>query len=220
MMKIAIPTNRPQAVVNYVDAVIQLGAQAEAGRAFNPNEYDGLLLPGGWDVNPVRYGKTSIPEETIDDDLDAVQFPVLESFLKNGKPVLGICRGHQLLNVAFGGKLIQHLPNAEKHASLPEGGDNAHIIRIRADSFLYPLYGAECRVNSTHHQAIETPGKGLRVTAVSEDGVAEAVEHESLPIWGVQFHPERLCFRFRREDAVDGSDVIRFFLEQCQSYRE
>ena len=61
MLKIAIPTNRPQAVVNYVNAMIGSGAQAEAGRAFDPDEYDGLLLPGGWDVNPVRYGKTRIP---------------------------------------------------------------------------------------------------------------------------------------------------------------
>ena len=220
MMKIAIPTNRPQAVVNYVDALTQAGAQADAGRAFDPEEYDGLLLPGGWDVNPARYGKERIPEETIDDDLDAVQFPVLESFLKAGKPVLGICRGHQLLNVAFGGTLIQHIPGAEKHTSLPEGGDNVHAIRIRTDSFLYPLYGAGCRVNSSHHQAIETPGTELRVTALSEDGVAEAVEHESLPVWGVQFHPERMCFRFRREDTADGSDVIRFFLEQCRKHRK
>ena len=132
MIKIAIPTNRPQAVINYIDALTQAGAQAEAGRAFDPKNYDGLLLPGGWDVNPARYGKESIPEETTDDDLDAVQFPVLESFLKTGKPVLGICRGHQLLNVAFGGTLIKHLRGPERHSRLPDGGGDTHAIRLGA----------------------------------------------------------------------------------------
>ena len=216
MLKIAIPTNRPQAVVNYVDAVIRSGAHAEAGRTFNPDEYDGLLLPGGWDVNPVRYGKTPIPEETTDDDLDAIQFDTLAAFLEAGKPVLGICRGHQLLNIAFGGTLIQHLPGAEKHQSLATGEDNAHMIHISGNTFLHPLYGSACSVNSTHHQGVDIPGKGMIIAARSEDGVIEATEHESLPVWSVQFHPERMCFRHRREDTVDGSSIFRFFLEQCR----
>ena len=100
MLKIAIPTNRPQAVVNYIDALTRTGAQAEAGREFDPAGYDGLLLPGGWDVNPSRYGKARIPQETIDEDLDTIQFDALERFLRAKKPVFGICRGHQLLNAS------------------------------------------------------------------------------------------------------------------------
>ena len=217
MLKIAIPTNRPQAVVNYVDAVTRSGAHGEAGRIFDPDEYDGLLLPGGCDANPARYGKTRIPEETTDDDLDALQFDALARFLEAGKPVLGICRGHQLLNIAFGGTLIQHLPGAEKHQSLPSGADNVHTVRIAENTFLHRLYGSACSVNSTHHQGIDVPGKGLVTAARSEDGVAEAVEHESLPVWGVQFHPERMCFLHRRDDTVDGSGIFRFFLEQCRT---
>ena len=216
MLKIAIPTNRPQAVVNYLDAIAQSGACGETGMVFDPEEYAGLLLPGGCDVNPARYGKARIPEETIDDDLDALQFDALEKFLEAGKPVLGICRGHQLLNVAFGGTLIQHLPGAEKHQSLATGQDNAHMIHIAEGTFLCPLYGSACSVNSTHHQGVELPGKGFRVAARSEDGVIEGTEHESLPVWSVQFHPERMCFRHRREDTVDGSSIFRFFLEQCR----
>ena len=215
MLKIAVPTNRPQAVVNYLDALERLGARGEPGRSFDPSEYGGLLLPGGWDVNPARYGKERIPRETIDDDLDAVQFEVLEKFLDAGKPVFGICRGHQLLNVAFGGTLIQHLPGAENHMSLPTGADNTHPGIIAPGSFLEGIYGAECAVNSSHHQGVERPGKGFRAVMRSEDGVIEALEHASLPIWSVQWHPERMCFRHRREDTADGSLVLRFFVEQC-----
>ena len=199
MLRIAIPTNRPQAVTNYLHALTMTGARGEAGRDFSADQYDGLLLPGGCDVNPARYGKEPIPQEITDDDQDALQFDVLARFLEARKPVLGICRGHQLLNVAFGGTLIQHLPGAEKHMSLPSGEDN------------------DFRVNSSHHQGIELPGKGLHAVLHSEDGVIEAIEHDSLPVWGVQWHPERMCFLHQRDDTEDGSLIFRFFLEQCRT---
>lgn len=217
MIRIAVPTNRVQAVVNYLDALAQLGAHGEAGRCFDPSEYDGLLLPGGVDVNPSRYGKSRIPQETVDDDLDALQFETLDKFLAAGSPVFGICRGHQLLNVAFGGTLIQHLPFAEKHMSLPTKEDNLHRTLIERESFMYRIYGAECTANSSYHQGIEHPGKGFRAVMYSEDGVIEASEHDSLPVWSVQWHPERMCFSRRRNDAADGSLILRFFLEQCLS---
>lgn len=219
MLKIAIPTNRPQAVANYLDALTRSGAHGVTGRKFDPEKYDGLLLPGGCDVNPARYGKDRIPQETVDDDLDTLQFDVLAEFLEAGKPVLGICRGHQLLNIAFGGTLIQHLPEAEKHQSLSSGEDNVHTIRIAENTFLHKIYGSAGRVNSSHHQGVEIPGKGLKIAALSEDGVIEGIEHESLPIRGVQFHPERMCFRHRRDDTADGSGIFRFFLEQCRMNR-
>lgn len=218
-IRIAIPTNRPQAVVNYLNALTELGSRGEAGRNFDPSEYDGLLLPGGCDVNPARYGKDRVPQETVDDDLDALQFEVLERFLAAGRPVFGICRGHQLLNIAFGGTLIQHLPCSENHMGLPTGEDNLHRAQVEPDSFLYRIYGAECTVNSTHHQGVEIPGKGLRTVMHSEDGVIEALEHESLPVWSVQWHPERMCFSHKRNDTADGSLVFRFFLDQCQKQK-
>ena len=217
MLRIAIPTNRPQAVSNYLHALTMTGAHGEAGRDFSPDQYDGLLLPGGCDVNPARYGNKPIPQEIIDDDQDALQFDVLSRFLEAKKPVLGICRGHQLLNVAFGGTLIQDLPDAEKHRSLLSGEDNVHPVRAGRDSFLYRIYGPGFRVNSSHHQGIDLPGKGLRAVLHTEDGVTEAVEHDSLPVWGVQWHPERMCFLHQRDDTVDGSLIFRFFLEQCRA---
>ena len=189
MLKIAVPTNRPQAVSNYLNALSALGAAGEAGRHFDPDDFDGLLLPGGCDVSPARYGKPPVPEETVDDDLDGLQFDILSRFLAAGKPVFGICRGHQLLNVAFGGTLIQHLPGAENHMSLPTGADNTHRGIIAPGSFLEGIYGAECMVNSSHHQGVDQLGKGFRAVMRSEDGVIEAMEHESLPVWSVQFHP-------------------------------
>ena len=217
MLRIAIPTNRPQAVTNYLHALTMTGARGEAGRDFSADQYDGLLLPGGCDVNPARYGKEPIPQEITDDDQDALQFDVLARFLEARKPVLGICRGHQLLNVAFGGTLIQHLPGAEKHMSLPSGEDNVHPVHAERDSFLYRIYGSDFRVNSSHHQGIELPGKGLNAVLHSEDGVIEAIEHDSLPVWGVQWHPERMCFLHQRDDTEDGSLIFRFFLEQCRT---
>jgi len=215
MLRIAVPTNRPQAVANYLDALARLGASGEAGRSFDPSDYDGLLLPGGWDVNPSRYGKERIPQETIDDDLDALQFETLDRFLGAGRPVFGICRGHQLLNIAFGGTLIQHLSRAENHMSLPNGEDNVHRVISEQDSFIRRIYGDRCAVNSSHHQGVERLGKGLRAVMRSEDGTIEALEHESLPVWSVQWHSERMCFSRSRKDTVDGSLVLRFFLEQC-----
>ena len=217
MLKIAVPTNRPQAVSNYLDALARLEARGETGRDFDPENYDGLLLPGGCDVNPVRYGKNRIPQETVDDDLDALQFDVLSRFLEAGRPVLGICRGHQLLNIAFGGTLVQHLSGAEKHMSLPGGEDNVHTVHIEPASFLSRFCGTDCAVNSSHHQGIGIPGKGFRTVMRSEDGAIEAIEHETLPVWGVQWHPERMCFLHRRSDTVDGSCVFRFFLDQCMN---
>ena len=81
MLRIAIPTNRPQAVTNYLHALTMTGARGEAGRDFSADQYDGLLLPGGCDVNPARYGKEPIPQEITDDDQDALQFDVLARFL-------------------------------------------------------------------------------------------------------------------------------------------
>ncbi len=219
MLKIAIPTNKPTAVANYLDALSRLGALGKAGRSFSSSACDGLLLPGGADVNPSLYGRDRLPGEVLDDDLDRLQLEALEGFLSAGKPVFAICRGHQLLNVALGGTLIRHLPGAESHMSLAAGEDNAHRVVCEENSFLYRIYGAECTVNSSHHQGVELPGRGLRVVMRSEDGVVEAMAHDSLPIWSVQWHPERMCFKHRRNDTVDGSLVIRFFLDQCLSRR-
>ena len=129
--------------------------------------------------------------------------------LEAGKPVFGICRGVQLLNVALGGTLHQHV---EGHSKV-DGVDGLHATR--AEGFVEKIYGRRFMVNSAHHQALDRLGRGLRAVQWAEDGIVEAVEHRSLPIWGVQWHPERLEEGWRCRDTVDGLRILRFFVSQC-----
>ena len=108
-------------------------------------------------------------------------------FLAAGRPVLGVCRGHQLLNIVFGGGIRQDMPQAQKpfhrHSS-GEPEDRVHAVRAVPGSALYGLYGEVFSVNSCHHQAVETPAPGFEATAFSEGGVIEAMRHTALPVWG------------------------------------
>ncbi len=146
--------------------------------------FDGLLLTGGGDVHPSRYGqRPGEAELDIDTERDALEFSLFDAFFRMKKPIFGICRGMQLINAALGGTLIQRLPG-EGHWK------NTHMINLRGD-FL-PFYGMEIEVNSVHRQAVEKLGTGLSVCAVAQDGVIEAIYHDAAPIFGVQWHPERM----------------------------
>lgn len=218
-LKIAIP-GRDGDVINYTIAVMMLGAQpVVVWDKWNVDEFDGLLLPGGVDVHPGRYGQENVACGSIDEELDGIQFSIADAFIKAGKPVLGICRGHQLLNVYFGGTLIQDLENADHHKWTPEG-DRVHDTTAEKDSFVGRLYGESFAVNSAHHQAVDAVGKGLVVIQHSDDGVIEAMHHETLPVISVQWHPERMCFDHARTDTVDGSHVIQLFLDMCAEGRK
>lgn len=155
---------------------------------------DGLLLPGGGDIHPNRYGQENRHCSHIDLLLDELRFSTLATFLSAGKPVLGICQGMQLINVYLGGDLIQDLPTRDTHVSR-NGEDSLHPLHAEPGSFLHRIWGEESIVNSSHHQALGTVAPGLTVTAHAPDGVPEAVEHETLPLLGVQFHPERMLSR-------------------------
>lgn len=217
MLKIALPTDHPEGLLYYKDALRQCGAEPVAGSGFSPEGFDGLLLPGGIDLNPVHYGEEAIPATEYNDALDALQLDAFRRFLAAGLPVFGICRGHQLINVALGGSLIQDLPTAAAHKRNAADEDSVHLCVAEAGSRIAGLYGERFAVNSSHHQGVARPGSGLRVVLRAEDGVAEALEHESLPVWSVQFHPERMCFDRARADTVDGSLLFRFFLKKCEN---
>lgn len=182
--------------------------------------YDGLILCGGNDVDPSYYGQEINGAVEIDRLRDENEFALARGYIDAGKPVMGICRGYQLLNIFFGGTLHQHLSNASEHRK-EDGGNAIHGIKAEKGSLVEQLYGEEFVVNSIHHQAVDRLGKGLWATAVSEDGtVIEAFEHKELPVFGVQWHPERMCFANKCEDTVDGTPVFEYFLKLCEKAKK
>jgi putative glutamine amidotransferase len=165
-------------------------------------ELDAIVLPGSpADVDPARYGVTTRPETAeADERREQTDMALLDWAFAEGKPVLAICYGTQLLNVYRGGTLVQDIPSElrgslthhwERERGAPEPH---HPARLLPGSLVCRLAEAgETVVNSSHHQSIRIPGRDLRVTALSPDGVVEAVELESPSHWviGVQWHPER-----------------------------
>ena len=188
---------------NYEDALALLGAECVR----SPQDANLLLLPGGGDVHPRFYGRAIGGAADIDEARDERELALVDEFLRAGKPIVGICRGLQLLNVSFGGTLHQHILD---HAQVC-GHDHLHVVHA-APGLLRALYGARFTVNSAHHQAVETLGEGLQILACAPDGTVEAIAHESLPVFAVQWHPERLCGAFARSEAVDGAKLLSALL--------
>jgi putative glutamine amidotransferase len=158
---------------------------------------DGLLLSGGGDIDPAAYGEDAAPEvEQVDALRDGFEFALVRAALERRLPVLGVCRGHQVLNVALGGRMIQHVPHLTEvnHQDRARSGDLIHTVQVDPDSLVAEVLGVDLvGVNTLHHQAVAEPGRDLRVVARStDDGLIEAVEHADHHIIGVQWHPELL----------------------------
>ncbi|MHB8613826.1 MAG: gamma-glutamyl-gamma-aminobutyrate hydrolase family protein [Candidatus Dormibacteraceae bacterium] len=155
-------------------------------------ELDGLLLPGGWDVDPSFYGEPA-DEKVVETDpeLDETELSMFRQAREREIPVLGICRGQQVINVALGGSLVQHL---EGHEVRAHGRSHlAHTIEVNPTSELGQAAGThQIRVNSFHHQAVRELGEGLHQTARGDDGTVEGVESDDGLIVAVQCHPEEL----------------------------
>jgi putative glutamine amidotransferase len=175
---------------------------------------DGLLLPGGWDMDPVLYGEPAVEVlGTTDVELDRAEIEAVTEAMATDLPVLGICRGQQVLNVALGGTLHQHV---EGHDWRGQPRDRlAHPIRVERDSELARAAGgAEVMVNSLHHQAVRELGSGLQVTATSPDGVIEGVEHGE-GVVAVQCHPEELV-----EKSEWAMTLLQRFVERAARARQ
>jgi putative glutamine amidotransferase len=188
------PKKGSQYYQTYIRAVEAAGAEAvelPPGTRALPG-VDGLLLPGGWDVDPALYGEQPDAKVgDIDHELDETELDMFRQARQREIPVLGICRGQQVINVAMGGSLVQHL---EDHDVRALGRSHlAHSIKVEAESELgRAVGGGGIRVNSLHHQAVRTLAPGLRPTARGEDGTVEGLESDDGLIVAVQCHPEEL----------------------------
>jgi putative glutamine amidotransferase len=155
-------------------------------------DIDGLLLPGGWDVDPARYGEKPDPKVgDTDPELDETEIQLFQLARNEKVPVLGICRGQQVINVAMGGTLLQHLEGHEVRAF---GRKHlAHTASVDPASELgHAAEGRQIQVNSLHHQAVRSVAPGLRQTATGDDGTIEGLETDDGLVVAVQCHPEEL----------------------------
>lgn len=163
---------------------------------------DGLVLTGGADVDPARYGHENTDSHT-EPRRDEVEFTLLELAIADELPVLGICRGLQVVNVYAGGTLRQHVPEHARYDMGPAA--ESHTVSFVAGSALHSLYGETADVNSLHHQTIDTLGDGLTATARVDDGTIEGVEMTGAAVIAVQWHPEMM----RHDDPAFGWVVAR-----------
>jgi putative glutamine amidotransferase len=170
------------------------------------DEIDGLLLPGGGDIDPCRFNELRYHVrgismvEGVSKSRDALEIQLFQKALEADIPVFGICRGIQVMNVAMDGNLFQDIPSQLplQFADFPihkvKVGDSQHDIKIKTGSLLNQIIGERtAKVNSRHHQAVKVISEGFVVTAQSPDGIIEAVEDPSKQfVVGVQYHPERM----------------------------
>lgn len=184
----------------YVDAVFTAGGLPVLLPVLDPaiaavvlKGLEGLLLTGGGDVDPVLYGSVAVQEVYgVDPDRDAWELALVR---QAGLPVLGICRGAQVMNVARGGTLVLDLPDRTSldHRVLERQHEEVHVVAVKDGSCLRRVLGlANVRANTLHHQSVDVVGDGLEVVGCADDNTIEAIEDPRGPLLGVQWHPELL----------------------------
>ncbi len=176
----------------------------EAGTSAALERFDGLIVSGGQDVHPRFWGgDESVVRPDADPrrhpsvhdvDRDGYELELVRAAVATRVPLLGVCRGHQVLNVAFGGTLVPDLPPGPvQHLLLsaaPSDGGTDHVVRFAPGSLAESVYGERARTNAWHHQAVAICGRGVVATGWTPDGVVEAIEVPGWPVLGVQWHPE------------------------------
>jgi putative glutamine amidotransferase len=221
--------------VQYVTAVEEPGGTAllvtpahdEASVAAIVGMAHGLLLTGGEDVDPARYGQAPHAElGHVTPSRDAVELAALSEALRRGIPVLAICRGLQLLNVALGGTLFQDLPAQRPgplvHEQEAPVGHRWHGATVEPDSGLQAIFGTgELFINSFHHQGIDRLAPGLRATVWAEDGLVEGVEGtDHAWMYGVQWHPERGEAEAPRDQRDPDRRLLWEFVDAARRFME
>lgn len=194
---------------------------------------DGILLTGGDDIEPELYGnglpaklRRTVSTSPDGGERDLRELILIDEIFRQRKPLLAICRGHQLLNVALGGTLIvdipTQVPNAIQHHRMDRRGEIVHEVRLTEESLLSKMTGERTLgVNSTHHQAVGQIAEPLQITATSGDGIVESLElkpeaADLVPfLLAIQFHPERLVHRYSEHRAI-----FRAFTQACVLHRE
>lgn len=179
---------------------------------------DGLYLTGGNDVDPAMYHGAQEFSDDVDSWRDHLEVELIHHFVEKKKPIFAICRGLQLLNIAFGGSLYEDI-SYRLHLEHPM--ESSHIVHVKPSSCLYRMFGENFLVNSFHHQSIHRLGDGLEAIALTEDNIVEGIVHKELPILGVQWHPERMT----GEDPFtpigpDMKPLFDEFIRQCIDVRE
>ena len=209
---------------SYVDSVVAAGGVPVLLPVISPTlatrmltGLHGLIMSGGGDVDPHLYGQEAVPEvHGVDQARDAFDLVMAKQAVATGLPSLFVCRGAQVLNVSRGGTLVQHLPQQEDRPNIDPSSWHmgTHTTKVEPDSLLGQVVGTtEISVNSLHHQGVDRPGEGIRIVAVDDAGVVEAIEIEgNRMVIGVQWHPEML-----QGDAA--SDALFTWLVQQASAR-
>ena len=208
---IGITCKEEERITDYTDAIKTFGGQPRPFTSLSRDpmpddlsEIDGLLMPGGGDIDPCRYNELRYHVKGISKikgvskSRDALEIQLCQMALVADIPIFGICRGIQVMNVATGGSLHQdihtQLTNCLLHKDEKIRTDIQHPIQLQPSSLLNQLTDeSTTKVNSAHHQAVKVIGEGFVVTAQSEDGIIEAIENPSKQfVIGVQYHPERM----------------------------
>lgn len=179
---------------------------------------DGLLLPGKGDCSPALYGKKNNGSRSLCLEEDLLQLSAFEQYMQAKRPILGIDKGMHLINIGLGGSIRQNIgdyPHSriDWPCEICNYFDRYHTTSLPEGSLLEALYGPCICVNSAHHQAIDQLGRELDIIQYAPDGCPEAILHRSLPIIGVQWHPERMCFEAGQFPGfADGSLLFRLYL--------
>lgn len=216
LRRISYYKNYPEAMETAGAVVLNVSACDAAGAEGLAKLAQGLFLTGGGDIPPEYYGEKALPAcGEPEEGRDELEFTLARAFLEVKKPIFGVCRGLQALNVLLGGTLWQDIPS---QLGMEHPDDSLHRVKTAENSIFRELFGVEFLANSYHHQGVKDLAPGLVPGAWDESGqIVEALSHKELPVWAVQWHPERMTGRERlTPQGPDMAPLFRLFCDRCR----